>query len=185
MAKTKIEPNIIITLTTNNIRNIPVIVTDNTGNVLTATHIDRIGTDYYTIRKRLRFVINELIDKYGVDTILIEQNQLFIDKIERYPDPYVLRNIQLGFSIQVMLEDNYWERVKYILEIPRYEWKREILNSKVDYAIDLYKNHIKLRQDLTNEFWEQCDSNNYFETLCLSESVLYTKFLNKKYQVNK
>lgn len=184
MAKSNIEPNIVLTLTTNNIMNIPIIITNNVGDILTATHINKLGLSYYQVRKQLKILIDKLISKYCVDTILIEQNQLFIDKIERYPDPYVLRDIKLGFSIQVMLEDNYWEKVKYILEIPRYEWKKEILNSKVDYAIDLYKNHIKLRQDLSSELMEQCDSNNYYETLCLSECILCSKFLHKKYQIN-
>lgn len=184
MAKSDIKPNIVLTLTTNNLVNIPIIITKKDGTILTATHINRLGLSYYQIRKQLNILINELISKYCVDTILIEQNQLFIDKIERYPDPYVLRDIKLGFGIQVMLEDNFWEKVKYILEIPRYEWKKEILNSKVDYAIDLYKNHIKLHQNLSDEFIKQCDDNNYYEALCLSECILCSKFLRKKYQIN-
>ena len=184
MNKNKIEPNIILTLTTNNLTNIPIIVTTKTGEILTATHIVRVGFNYYIIRKKLKSVINNLIEDYGVDTILIEQNQLFIDKIDKYPDPYVLRNVQLSYSIKVMIEDTYWEQISYILEIPHYDWQKEVLNHKVDYAIDLYKNHIKLRPDLSEEFLIKCDTNNYYETLCFSESLLHNKFLNKKYQIN-
>lgn len=185
MAREKIEPNIILTLTVNNLMNIPIIITNFTGNIITMTHIERVGYKYYHIRKMLVETINRLIPQYGVDTLLIEQNQLFIDKIEKYPDPYVLRNIQLGFGIQTTLEDNYWEKVKYIMEIPRWEWKKEILNKKVDYAIDLYKSHILKRHDLSVEQLKEIDENNYYEALCLSESMLYSKFLKKSYQINK
>lgn len=185
MAKYKIEPNVIISITTHNIVNIPIIVTDFTGNIRTMTHIDKIGYNDYHIRKAIISIIDGLIPKYGVDTILIEQNQLFIDKIEKYPDPYVLRNIKLGFGIQTTLEDKYWDKIKYILEIPRWEWKKEVLNRKVDYAIDLYKSHILQRQNLSDEQIKEIDENNYYETLCLSESMLCSKFLKKSYQVNK
>lgn len=185
MSNSKIEPSVILTLTTNNIFNIPIIVTDITNNILTTTYVNRTNSNYHQIRMSLKQKIDELIQEYNVDTIILEQNQLFIDKIDKYPDPYVLRDIQLGFSIKVMIEDNYWELVKYILEIPKYEWKKEILNKKVEYAIDLYKKHIQLRPDLTEEFWKDCDNNNYYETLCLSECTSHTKFLNKKYQINK
>lgn len=184
MPKEKIEPNIILTLTTNNSYNIPIIITDIEGNTLLATHITRTGDTYYEIRKKLRLKLEEIFKAYAIDTILLEQNQLFIDKIDRYPDPYVLRNIQLGFSIKTMIEDIYWEQVKYIFEIPRWEWKKEVLNKKVEYAIDLYKSHILLGHNLSKENLELYDCNNYYEALCFSESLQYSKFLNKKYVIN-
>lgn len=185
MARNKIEPNVIATITVNNIMNIPIVITNFTGNILHITHIEKVGYADYHIRRRLKSVLNNLISIYGVDTILIEQNQLFIDKIDRYPDPYVLRNIKLGFGIQITLEDTYWESIKYIMEIPRWEWKKEVLNKKVDYAIDLYKSHILLRQDIDAERLKEIDDNNYYEALCLSESMLHSKFLKKEYQINK
>lgn len=185
MAKTKIEPNVIATIITHNILNVPIIITNFTGNILYTTHIDKIGYADYHIRKRVKSVLENLVETYGVDTILIEQNQLFIDKIDRYPDPYVLRDIKLGFGVQTTIEDTFWERVKYIMEIPRWEWKKEVLNRKVDYAIDLYKSHILLRQDIDAELLKEIDDNNYYEALCLSESMLYSKFLHKNYQINK
>lgn len=185
MAREKIEPSVIISITTHNIVNIPIIVTDFTGNIKTMTHIDKIGYSDYHIRKGIVSIIDRLIPEYGVDTILIEQNQLFIDKIEKYPDPYVLRNIKLGFGIQVTLENKYWDSVKYIMEIPRWEWKKEVLHRKADYAIDLYKSHILYRQNLSDDQLKEIDENNYYETLCLSESMLCSKFLKKSYQINK
>ena len=185
MAKNKIEPNVILTITTNNILNIPLIITSFTGNVIATTHIEKISYTNYRVRKMLKAKMENLINDYGVDTILLEQNQLFIDKIDKYPDPYVLRNVQLGFGIQVTIEDTYWERVKYIMEIPKWEWKKEVLNKRADYAIDLYKSHILHRQDIDEETLKNIDDNNYYEALCLSESMLYSKFLHKNYQINK
>jgi hypothetical protein len=71
------------------------------------------------------------------------------------------------------------------MEIPRWEWKKEVLNRKVDYAIDLYKSHILLRQDIDADRLKIIDDNNYYEALCLSESMLHSKFLHKNYQINK
>ena len=185
MAKNKIEPSVILTITTNNIFNIPMVVTDFTGSILATTHIEKIGLKDFNIRVRVKSKIESLINEYGVDTILMEQNQLFIDKVDRYPDPYVLRNIKLGFGIQITIEDTFWSKVKYIMEIPRWEWKKSVLNRKVDYAIDLYKSHILHRQNIDEETLKNIDDNNYYEALCLSESMLYSKFLHKEYQVNK
>ena len=148
MAREKIEPNVILTLSTGNLMNIPIIITNFTGMVIATTHVDKIGYNNYHIRKRIKEVIDSNISKYSVDTILIEQNQLFIDKMDKYPDPLVLKNILLSFGIQTTIEDNFWDKVKYIMEIPKYEWKKDVLNKKVDYAIDLYKSHILLRKDI-------------------------------------
>lgn len=185
MSRNKIEPNVIATVLTSDYRNIPIIITNFTGNIIHTTHTEKLGYDDYHIRKNLKNLLSSLITMYNVDTILMEQNQLFIDKIDRYPDPYVLRNIKLGFGIKITIEDTFWESVKYIMEIPRWEWKKEVLNRKVDYAIDLYKSHILLRQDIGAERLKEIDDNNYYEALCLSESMLYSKFLYKNYQVNK
>ena len=143
MARNKIEPNVIATITVNNIMNIPIVITNFTGNILHITHIEKVGYADYHIRRRLKSVLNNLISIYGVDTILIEQNQLFIDKIDRYPDPYVLRNIKLGFGIQITLEDTYWESIKYIMEIPRWEWKKEVekLRGKISMLEYYHKNY--------------------------------------------
>lgn len=185
MAREKIEPNVILTLSTGNLINIPIIITNFTGMVISATHIDKIGYNNYHIRKRIKEVIDSNISKYGVDTILIEQNQLFIDKMDKYPDPLVLKNILLSFGIQTTIEDNFWDKVRYIMEIPKYEWKKDVLNKKVDYAIDLYKSHILLRKDIDAEILKEVEDNNYYEALCLSESLLYSKYLKKQYQINK
>ena len=185
MPKNKIEPSMILTISTHNLLNIPIIVTTNTGEIQTMTHIEKLGLSHYKIRQLIRSKVDELIGQYGIDTILLEQNQLFIDKVDKYPDPMVLQNVLLGFSIKTTIEDRYWESIKYIMELPRWEWKNEILNKKVDYAIDLYKSHVLLRQNLSAGERKDIENNNYYEALCLSESMLHSKFLHIKYQVNK
>ena len=185
MPKNNIEPSVILTITTDNILNIPIIVTDFTGKLLATTHVDKLGFNHYKIRQRIISNIDMLVTKYAVDTILLEQSQLFIDKMDKYPDPLVLNNVLLSYGIKISIEDRYWESVKYIMEIPRYEWKKEVLSKKVDYAIDLYKSHILLRKDIPSDKLKEIDDNNYYETLCFSESLLYSKFLKKQYQINK
>lgn len=185
MTRDKIEPTVILTLSTDNLMNIPIIITNFTGMILSTTHVEKLGFSNYDIRKKIKEVIDRKIAKYGVDTILIEQNQLFLDKMDKYPDPMVLRNILLSFGIQTTIEDNYWESVKYIMEIPKFEWKKTVLNKRVEYAIDLYKSHILFRKDIKPELLKEIEDNNYYEALCLSESLLYSKFLKKQYQINK
>lgn len=129
-------------------------------------------------------MIDSILNDYDVDTILLEQNKLFIDKIDRYPDPYIMRDILLGFSIQTSIEDKYYDKVKYILQIPEYDWKTKVLNNKTTYSIDLYKAHIELRY-FDTETLQQINSNNYYKAICLSESVFHTPLMNKKYQINK
>lgn len=177
----KIQSEIIMTINVHNIWNIPIIVTDRIGKILAMTHIPKAGASNYTIRKLLRCTIDDLIKRYSVDTILLEQNQLYIDKIDRYPDPIVMRNVLLGYGINITIEDTYLGNVRYILEIPRYEWKKIILNSKVEYAVDLYKSHILLRTDIDSSMLSVIENNNYYEALCMSEIIFHKKLLNEKY----
>ena len=151
MKKELITPTNIITITTTNVLHINLVVTTNTNKILHLEKLPKLHSQNYMIRKNLKTLLDRLISDYDVDTLVIEQNQLFINKIDRYPDPLVLQNILLAYGIKIMIEDNYYDKIKYILEIPRWEWKETILHKKVEYAIDLYKSHVLIRSDLDEE----------------------------------
>ena len=181
---TKIKPNIVLTITIHNYLNIPFIVTNSLGQILDTFNITKVGSNY-NIRKRVIDMINVIRSSYEVDTIILEQGKLFLDKIDKYPDPYVLRDVVLEFGIQVAIEDAFWDNY-IILAFPEYEWKAEVLGKyKSKYAIDLYKSHVLHRCDIPKKQLINIDVNNYYETVCLSECVLFDKLMNKKYQVNK
>lgn len=184
MKKELITPTNIITITTTNVLHINLVVTTNTNKILHLEKLPKLHSQNYMIRKNLKTLLDRLISDYDVDTLVIEQNQLFINKIDRYPDSLVLQNILLAYGIKIMIEDNYYDKIKYILEIPRWEWKETILHKKVEYAIDLYKSHVLIRSDLDEETLKIIDYDNYYETLCFSEICLYDKFLKEKYQIN-
>ena len=181
--KNKLSPQRLLTIDTGNIYNIPFIITGPTGEIIHMTDIPKSG-NYYNIRRSAIQTIDNLIKNYNVDTILFEQNKLFIDKIDKYPDPYILKNIMLGFGIQISIEDKYYESLT-ILSLPEYEWKNNILGRKATYAIDLYKAHILHRTNIPVKFLVNIENNNYYKAICLSESILFDSLMDKKYQVNK
>ena len=108
MKKDVITPTNIITLTTTNILYINLVVTTNTNEILHLEKLPKLHSQNYIIRRNLKGVIDRLISKYSVDTIVIEQNQLFINKIDKYPDPMVLQNILLSYGIKITIEDNFF-----------------------------------------------------------------------------
>ena len=57
---------------------------------------------YYTRKRVLEFIEN-FVKQYTIDTILLEQNKLFIDKIDRHPDPYVMFNVCLGYGLKISI----------------------------------------------------------------------------------
>lgn len=183
MRKNQIKPNISVTIDIHGYVNIPFIVKDAIGNILTMQNIIK-GKSPYDMRRLTINMLDSLIQEYNIDTIIFEQNQLFIDKIDRYPDPFVLRNIQLGFGIKTSIDDKYHNTIKYILELPEQEWRRCVLNSQVKYSIDLYKAHI-LEQDLEQDLLTNIEINNYYKALCLSESIWFDRLMDRKYQINK
>ena len=148
-------------------------------------HIDKLGQKPYKIRKNLISKLNELFLEYEIDTVIYEKNQLFIDQMTKYPDPLVYENILLGYGIEISLEDNLYEKINYLLSFPIQEWRLEILNKFVKYAIDLYKDHILLRGEFTEEEFNTIEKYNYYKVLCLSECIFSDKLMNKKYQINK
>lgn len=184
MSKEKIEPNIILSIDVHSQRNIPMCVTNNNGEILSLTFIEKQGS-YHTIRMKIIDMINILRQQFNIDTIIMEQNKLFIDKIDRHPDPIVYRNIVLGFSIEVTILDFYYKSVKNILSLPLKDWRNKVLNSTTKYSIDLYKAHIDIRQDISKEFKDIINKYNFYKVVCLSESVSYNTLMDNKYKLNK
>ena len=181
--KYEITPNIIITIDINAFDNIPIIIRNIEGELLYYTHIEILNKSNFIIRKSLIELLYNLIDIYKPNMIIFEQNRLFIDGIDMYPDYRVLRNILRGFGIQTSIEDNFYEKIQYIMALPDKEWQSQILNSKFKYSIDLYKSHIQ-KQEFTNEQLDLFQQHNYYKALCLSESMWFDKLMNKKYQIN-
>lgn len=181
--RNKIKPSIILTLDIQNYYGIPMVVTTSTNDILAITKIMKGGT-HYRIRQQVMEFVDLFLQKYNIDTILMEQNKLFIDKIDRHPDPFVLSNITLGYGIKISLQDKYYNKIHYILELPQKEWTDKVLNRTTKYSIDLYKSHIALR-DLTQDYMNIIEQNHCYKALCLSESVSFDVLMNKKYWINK
>lgn len=181
--RNKVKPSIILTLDIQNYYGIPMVVTTSTNDILAITKIMKSGT-HYRIRQQVMEFVDLFLQKYNIDTILMEQNKLFIDKIDRHPDPFVLSNITLGYGIKISLQDKYYNRIHYILELPQKEWTDKVLNKTTKYSIDLYKSHIALR-DLTQDYMNIIEQNHCYKALCLSESVSFDVLMNKKYWINK
>lgn len=182
MSKNTLEPAVILTIDMQNILNIPMIIRSIDGSILYMSNITKSGS-HYSIRKNLIEKIHQCLNQYNIDTILLDQNKLFIDKIDRYPDPYILKNVLLGYGVQISIEDHFYNTIKYILAIPDYEWKSKVLNKNAKYSIDLYKSHI-LNCSVYSDYIDIINTNNYYRSLCLSESMLFDTLMNKKYQIN-
>ena len=179
-----IFPGVILTIDIHAFRNITFVVTDLDGTIIALSAIDKLFLPGYNVRKRCVETADILIKNHHVDTIIMEDNQLFIDKIDRFPDPYVMRNIVLGFGIKTAIEDRYLESMRYIFEFPEHDWRTKILNPAVKYSIDLYKAHVKQREDLSEDFMKIIDDGNYYRAICLSESARYSSLMKEKYLVD-
>ena len=183
MEKSKLKPKDVLTIDVHNYGNIPLIVTNSSAQILYMTHIKKEGSPF-SIRKKVLELTRQILEKYDINIIILEQNKLFIDKIDKYPDPILLRNIMLGFGIKVTLEDNFFNDLA-IIELSDFDWKHIVLNGKVAYSIDLYKAHILKRTDIPLKQLVVIENNNYYKAVCLSESVLSGVLMTTKYQSNK
>ena len=179
----KINVNNCIFIDVHNNKNIIILVRNKTD-ILSIAHVSKVYGSNYKIRMQVLELLDIFIRQYKPDALVIEQNKLFIDKIDRHPDPLVYRNILLGFSIQNSIEDKYFKTIKYIFSIPRHEWYSTILNTTSKYSFDVYKSHI-LNQSFTDEMLQVIKENNYYKCICFSECIWFDKLLNIKYQINK
>lgn len=178
-----IIPSVILTIDIHGFRNITFVVTNMDGTILALSSVSKLFATNYEIRKKCVETADILIRNYKVDTIIMEDNQLFIDKIDRFPDPYVMRNIVLGFGVKTAIEDKFLETVDYILEYPEHDWRTKVLSPAVKYSIDLYKSHVKIK-DISEDFMKIIDDGNYYKAVCLSECVNYKSLRKEKYLVD-
>lgn len=181
--KYEIIPNIVITIDIHSFQNIPLVIRNLKRDIIYKDKIDIAFKEDYFIRKQLINKLYELIEKYNVNMIIIEQNKLFTNSFELSPDFRVLRNITRGFGIQTSIEDNFYDKVPYIMSLPDRDWQTLILNNKFKYSFDLYKSHIE-KQEFTDQQLREFQLDNYYKVLCLSESMWFDKLMNKKYQIN-
>ena len=179
-----IFPGVILTIDIHAFRNITFVVTDIDGTILAVSAIDKLFMTGYNVRKRCVETAEILINNHHVDTIIMEANQLFIDKIDRYPDPLVMRNVLMGYGIKTAIEDKFLESMRYLFEFPEHDWRTKVLNPAVKYSIDLYKTHVKQREDLNEAFLKVIDEGNYYKAICLSESARYSSLMKEKYLVD-
>lgn len=182
MVKSKIEPNIILTICINDMFDIKMVLKDIDGNILDLRSTSKLPK-MYIIRKNIINIIEELLQIYEIDTIILEETKLFLDRIDKYPDPYILNNICLGYGIKVAIEDNFYTRIKYILEYPKYDWRKYVLGN-IKYGVDIFKKHILVSNTLTEDDINKIDTGRYYEVLCMSDVVKYDSLLNIKYQIN-
>ena len=180
----KIEPNIILTVDYSSGFYISYIVKDKLNNILDLSFTTK-DLILYNTRKNLINHIKELYDEFNIDMLILEENKLFTDTISKYPDPYILRNILLGYGIQTSIEDNFFEIIKYIIYLPEYEWTSTILNKKAKFTIDNYKFHVLNIIDLNTELLNDIEKYNHYKVICLSQCIEYQKFMNSRYWVNK
>ena len=185
MKEKKIEPKISLTVYTHLIGCICYVVRDNENNILHLATQDYsiLSTSLYNIRKITITKVNNIIQNYNPDTIVIEQTKLFTDGITRYPDPEVYKNIVLSYGLQVTLEDHFLELVEHFLAIPYWDWSQTILNSKFKYILDRCKDHILLDNKLTETQMETVKHFNLYQAICFSECVNHSKLMNKKYLI--
>lgn len=162
-----------------------IVINKESPKILALTYIDKYTLEQYFLRQRVVRIINDYIDEFDIDTLIYEQNKLFIDKIETNPDPNVYRNIVMGFGIKISIEDNFYSTIKHIIELPDYEWKKKVLNSSVKYSIDLYKAHITSYETFSQAELDVFQTYNFYKVLCLGESIFFDTLMNKKYQINK
>lgn len=164
------------------ITEIQYVVVSSLGEILDMSSSPNTSGHLPTIRRNAIEKMSELISKYNVTSIILEENKLFTDSITKYPDPYLLRNVLLGFGIQVSIEDKYLGNIPNIFILPSIEWRDTVLGKNTRSAIDRCKTHVmqQLRRYSEKDLL-YIDKHQNYEALCLSESVIHKNLIHKKY----
>ena len=184
MNNKKIEYNIVLTLYTHQNCSIIYIVKNHNNILYQQTfNYSTINDSNYIIRKNVMGHCANIINRFNVDTILMEQTKLFTDSFSKYPDPQIYKNVTLSYSIQVSVEDHFMDVVDNILVIPYTDWTQEVLNTRFKYIMDRCKEHILLDTNLTDEQLTKIQELNSYQALCFSECTNYDKLMNKKYLI--
>lgn len=182
--RNKIDPAVILTICTSNPFSISMTVTSRFGKILALEEISSKGKEVVVCRLLLNCA-EKLVQDYGVDLIIMEECKLLVDRIDRFPDNRILRDITLAYGVAMFIEYTFWEQCKILL-FPDYLWRKEVLGSRsAKYSIDLYKSHILHRGDIPKKTLIDIEKGNYYECLCLSECATSGTLCNKKYQINK
>ena len=184
LGKNKIEITNAIVIYTAGISEVQYAVVSAIGTILYMCGIDKLGLKDYSVRKRCVDSIKELRTKFNINTIIIEQNSLFTESIGKYPDPYLLRNVVLGFGIKISIEDAFLKDIENILELPANEWRDSILGRRTRYSFDRCKAHILNKSEVyTLEQIAYIEEHKNYEVLCLADSVNFNNLIHKKYKL--
>lgn len=182
--RNKIDPTMVLTICTSNPFTIVMTVTDRFGKILALDEISSKGKEVVVCRLLLGRA-EKLVQDYNVDLIIMEECKLLVDRIDRFPDSYILRSVTLAYGVAMFIEYRFWEQCKILL-FPDYLWKKEVLGNKsAKYSIDLYKSHILHRADIPKKTLIDIENGNYYECLCLSECSMSGTLCSRKYQINK
>ena len=119
MKKTHIDVENAIIIYLYGVHDIQIAVVNGIGSILHLECIEKIALSEYFLRAKCVERILSLCETYDINALIMEENKLFTDSIDKYPDPYVLRNVRLGYGIKVAIEDNFMKTIDNILELPR------------------------------------------------------------------
>lgn len=186
MSKPKIEPNLILCIIVDSYSIIKLCIRNIEGELLYISNIIGLGLSQYEIRQQALNSITSLLDKYPIDTLIMEKTNLFTDGITFNPDWRTYSNVLLNYSLQITLDDNFHKTFDNFLVIPGNDWTKTVLNNNQLKSFDAYKKHILLQTDnFTSEQFNIFQQNNFYKLLCFSECVHFTNLMSTKYLINK
>ena len=107
MSKPKKEPNLILCIIVDSYSIIKLCIRNIEGELLYISNIIGLGLSQYEIRQQVLNSITSLLDKYPIDTLIMEKTNLFTDGITFNPDWRTYSNVLLNYSLQITLDDIY------------------------------------------------------------------------------